>query len=185
VFQHAAKATGLTVFADASTLEKLKKKQVHAVVIYTEVLTPAELTALFARIATEDIKYSPRVCDSLHATPVLRYDEHELQKILGRDIGLYKRSVGSGGHGTGQGGTRGETGERPVSAGTIDSVTKTLTKPPAKPGEKPAVLMTWQAVPGVGRTIPAHSNELKQFLAKRGDRKPDVVPAIIVIRPVG
>jgi hypothetical protein len=73
-----------------------------------------------------------------------------------------------------------------VSAGTIDSVTKTLTTPPAKPGEKTAILMTWQTTnSGIARTNPATSNELKQFLAKRGDRKPNAVPAVIVIRPVG
>lgn len=184
VFQHAAKATGLTVFADAATLDKLKKKQAHAVVIYTEALSAAELAALFARVGTEDAKYSPRVCDSLHATPIVRSDENELKAILGRDVGLYKRPVGSGGTGSNGAGQGRERGDRPVSAGTIDSVTKALTSPPAKPGEKPAVLMTWQTVPGVARTVPAMSAELKQYLTKRGDRKPGVVPAIIVIRPV-
>ena len=186
VFQNAAKATGLTVFADAATLDKLKKKQAHAVVIYTEALSPAELTALFAKMSAEDAKFSPRVCDSLHAMPVVRHDELELKAILGLDAGLFKRSIGSGGSGgTGQGGDRGEKGDKPVSAGTIDAVTKALTSPPAKPGEKPAVLMTWQTVPGASRTVPAQSTELQQFKAKRGGRKPNVVPAIIVIRPVG
>jgi hypothetical protein len=62
-----------------------------------------------------------------------------------------------------------------VSAGTIDEVTKALTTPSA---EKCAVLVTWNGL----RTPPAMSAELKTYLAKRGDRKPNAVPALIVIR---
>ena len=179
VFQNAAKAYGLTVFADAATLEKLKKKQVASVVVYTENLTAAELSALFAKVATEDAKFSPRVCDSLHATAVARSDEYELKQILGLDVGIYKRPGGNGSPGQGV-----KPSDKPLSAGTIESVTKTLTTPP-KASEKFAVLMTWQATAGASRTPPAMSNELKQFLAKRTDRKPNAVPAIIVIRPAG
>ena len=177
VFQNAAKAAGLTLFADATTLAKVKKKQVHAVVIYIENLTPAEHTALFAMLATVDEKSSPRVCDSLHLTPIVRSDETELKAILGIDVGLFKRPNGTTGAG------QGSDKSKPVSAGTIDSVVKSVSTAPAKPVDKPAMLMTWQ--PGPARTIPALSVELKQFLAKRGDRKPNAVPAIIVIRPVG
>ncbi len=178
VFQNAAKAAGLTVFADAATLEKLKKRQAHAVVIYTESLTPAELATLFATLATEDAKFSPRVCDSLHATSIVRSEETELKAILGLDVGLLKRPTGAGPSSAGQGGE-----PKNVSAGTIDSVVKSVSP---KPGDKSAVLLTWQtAHANIPRTNPATSAELKQFLAKRGDRKPNAVPAIIVIRPVG
>ena len=189
VFQNAAKAAGLTVFADASTLDKLKKKQAHAVVIYTEALTAKELIDLFAKVCAEDAKFSPRVCDSMHATPVHRSDELELKAILGVDVGLFKRPVGSGGSGINGAGQGGEKGEKSVSAGTIDSVAKSLTTPPAKPGDKPAVLLTWQTTsPTIARTNPSVSAELKQFqqfLAKRGTRPANAIPAIIVIRPVG
>lgn len=175
VFQNAAKASGLTVFADAATLDKLKKKQVGSVVIYTESLTAAELSALFAKVAAEDAKFSPRVCDSLHAMPATTTDDYELRLILGRDVGIYKRP----GNGAGQGV---KPSDKPISAGTIDTVSKTLTTPP-KSGEKLAVLAAW--LPGGVRTNPAMSNEIKQFLTKRTDRKPNAVPAIIVIRPTG
>jgi hypothetical protein len=182
VFQHAAKVSGLSVFADAGTLDKLKKKQVASVVIYTESLTPAELAELFSKLSTEDAKFSPRVCDSLHAMPAASKDESELKAILGVDAGLFRRPAGSGGSG---GTGLPKPSDKPVSAGTIDRVTKTLTSPPAKPADKPAVLMAWQTHTGTARTVPSASAELKQFLAKRGDRKPHTIPAIIVIRPVG
>lgn len=189
VFQNAARAADLTVFADDATVERLSKKQAHSVVIYTECLSAPGLAQLFTQICGEDNKFSPRVCDSLHVTPVARADENELKLVLGVDAGLFKRPRigGTGSTGTGLDKApldkRGDP--RPVSAGTIDSVTNALTNPPGKSAEKSAVLLTWQAAPGAARTVPAQSAELKQFLAKRGDRKPAAVPVIIVIRPVG
>ncbi|MBN9118695.1 MAG: hypothetical protein J0I06_05985 [Planctomycetes bacterium] len=183
VFQNAARSARLTVFADAVTIDKLKKKQVASVVIYTEGLTASELTALFAKVSAEDMKFTPRVCDALHATPIVRSDELELKQVLGVDVGLFKRAAGAtGSGGTGQGGNR----EKPVSAETIDSVTATLTSPSAKTGDPTAVLLTWQPThPMIGRTPPATSAELKQYLAKRGPRKPNAVPVVIVIRHAG
>jgi|SRR5579883_525020 len=194
VLQRAAKASGVTLYEDAATLDKLTKRQAQAVVIYLECLTPAELTDLFAKVCTEDMKFSPRVCDSLHAMPIIRTDEAELKLIFGVDIGLYKRprtggtggNSGTGRTGKGQGSDplRDKTGTpKPVSAGTIDTVTKSLTNTPAKRDDKPAVLMTWQTThPSIGRTVPSMSKELQQFLAQRGDRKPNALPTIIVIR---
>ena len=188
VFQNAAKAAGLTLFADAGTLEKLKQKQVVSVVIYTEGLTAAELTELFARVCAEDKRFSPRVCDSLHVIPAVRADENELKAVLGIDAGLFKRPR-PGGTGMPQNGEKDlfdKNGHpKSVSAGTIDRVTKVLTNPPAKAGANPAVLMTWQTAPGISHSVPAQSVELKQFLALRSDRKPSAVPTIIIIRPAG
>ncbi len=171
------------MFADASTLDRLKKRQVASVVIFTESLTATELADLFAKLTAEDAKYSPRVCDSLHAAPVVRSDETDLKAVLGVDIGLFKRAIGSGG--TGQGGTHSVRPEtKPLSAGTVDSVVKSVTSPGAKQTDKTAVLLTWQSA-NAGRANPATSTELQQFLARRHDRKPNTVPAMIVIRPAG
>lgn len=185
VFQNAAKAAGLAVHVDAATLEKLKKKQAHSVVIYTESLSAAELAALFAKLSAEDAKYSPRVCDSLHANAVARADELELKAVLGLDVGLYKRPTPA----TGQGAERVPSGKS-VTAGTIDQVVQSVSggspSASAKGPDKHAVLLTWQtAHPNLARTNPAASAELKQYLQKRGARPANAVPAVIVIRPVG
>jgi hypothetical protein len=169
-FRNAAKAVGLNVYADAATLERLKKRQTQTVAIYTESLTATELAALFDALATEDTKFSPRVCDSLHAVPVSRADETDLKAVLGLDVGVFKRPVGANPMGQGS-----KSGAKSVSSGTIDHVTKALTTPPT---EKCAVLLSWQGT----RTPPAMSAELKTYLTKRGDRKPNAVPALIVIR---
>jgi anti-sigma factor RsiW len=177
LFQNTAKAAGLTLHADATTLGRLKNKQVATVVVYTESFTAAELSGLFAKLAAEDTKYSPRVCDSLHALPAVSADEKELSRVLGVNVGLFKRPTGSG---AGQGTDR---GDKNVSAGTIDSVSKSLNGTAPKPGEQTAVLLTWQSDPAW--TKPAASAEVKQYLAKRGPRKPGAVPAVVVIRAAG
>ena len=59
LFHAAARASGLIVFTDALTTERLRKRQTTAVVIYTESLTAAELTGLFAKLSIADAKISP------------------------------------------------------------------------------------------------------------------------------
>lgn len=172
VFRNAARTAGLNLCADAATLERLKKRQSPSVVIYTESLTAKQLAALFGALAEEDTKFSPRVCESLHAVPVSRADENELKAVLGFDVGVFKRPTGTPGP---------KSPAKSVSSGTLSEVTKSLTNPPA-PAENVAVLLTWQATNGGTRTPPALSAELKSYLSKRGERQPNAIPALIVIR---
>src|SRR5262249_36554299 len=181
VLRESAKAAGLAVFADATTIDRLGKRQGSWVVVYTDALTPEELAAFFGRLCADDAKISPRVFEALHAVPVTQADQRELKSILGTDPGLYKRALIE----------KPEKSERPgangksISAGTADEIVKSVTSgQPAgqgKPPEKHRVLLTWE--PMASRTMPSGSAELKQFLAKRGDRKANAVPVIIVIRP--
>ena len=67
-----------------------------------------------------------------------------------------------------------------VSAGTADQIIDSIKAGKGAPARDTAVLMTWS--PSQGRTPPAMSAELKTYLSKRGERKPDAVPVIIVIR---
>jgi hypothetical protein len=163
-FQAAAKASGLTLFADAITLDRVKKKQSTSVVVYAETLSAADIRDLLAKIAADDAKNPQRVFDSLHATPALPADQAALKDVLGSDPGLWKRPAAA-------------ADPKPISAGTGDELTKNLT---AKPGDKPAVLLSF--TPAAFRTNPALSKELKEFLAKRGDRKASAVPFLLVIR---
>lgn len=181
VFQNAARASGLSVHADAATVEKLKRKQVQAAVVYTEALAPKELADLFAKLAAEDAKYSPRVGDALHVTAIARADELELKAVMGFDVGLYKRPASAPPGGAGP--DRVSPGKS-VNADTIDRVVQSVSG--AKPTDKPAVLLTWQTTSAnTPRTNPTTSAELKQYLQKRGERKPNAVPVIVVIRTAG
>jgi hypothetical protein len=172
VFQAAAKDAGVNLVVDATTLARLKKRQVTALVIYAESLSAAELAELFGKLSAEDAKISPRVFDSLHAVPVTASDNADIKHILGLDPGLFKRAM--------PGPERGEKGgpTRPISDGTADQIVKSVG---GKPIEKSAILLT--CAPTAARTVPNTSVELKQFFARRGDRKPNAVPVVIVIRP--
>jgi hypothetical protein len=172
VFQAAAKSAGVNLLLDATTLERAKKGQVSALLVYTESLTAPQLAELFGKLGAEDAKISPRVFGSLHAVPVTATDNADIKNILGVDPGLFKRAMP-------------DLGEKldptkPLSAGTADRIVKSVS-PGAMAGEKTAILLTCAPTPA--RTAPSASAELKQFLTKRGDRNPKAVPVVIVIRP--
>jgi hypothetical protein len=173
--QAAAKAAGVNVHADAAALGLVNKRQGSSVVVYTDSLTAADLADLFARLCAEDEKISPRVFGALHATPVLQPDQSDLRAVLGIDPGLFKRPAAAE---KPEKMEKGIDSGKPISAGTADHIVKSVT---GKAGEKSAVLLTWS--PSNLRTPPANSAELKQFLTKRGERKPNAVPVLIVIRP--
>jgi hypothetical protein len=170
LFQAAAKASGVTVFADAVSQERVKRRQAIGYVVYVECLSAKELRDLLAKLSAADGKHPQRVFDALHATGAVPADQRELKEVLGTDPGLWKRPASSAS-------TAAEP--KPISAGTGDQLTRTLTGP--KPGEKPAFLTTF--TPAAVRTHPAMSKELKEYLARRGERGASAVPVLIVIRP--
>jgi hypothetical protein len=176
LFRTAAGASHVHLRVDATAQAHLQKRSTNAVVIYTESLTPAELAALFGKLCAEDAKVSPRVFDALHAVPVSSADDRELRVVLGTDPGLFKRPKAEAERHTKPG-----LDGKPISAGTADHIVKSITAGQGKGGEKSAVLTTWW--PLANRTPPLASVELKSYLTNRGDRKPDVVPVMIVIRP--
>jgi hypothetical protein len=176
LFRAAAKAAGVAVHADATTLKHLGQQHVNSVVIYTETLTPGETAALFGKLAAQDAKVSPHVFDALHAIPATGDDERHLRGVLGVHPGLFKRVIPP------------EEVEKPlppgangqsITDGTADHIVDTL-KGKGKAGEKSGFLMTWS--PLAARPLPGTSAELKAFLARRGERRPDAVPVVIVIR---
>jgi hypothetical protein len=175
LFRDASRASGAQLHADPNLVSLLQKRTVQAVVVYTESYTAAELTDLFSKLSEEDAKVSPHVFDSVHAATVSPLDTSDLRVTMGFDPGLFKR-VAVGGKVD-----KNPDPSKPLSAGTADQIVKSVTGQ-GKSGEKSALVLTWNPVPG--RPVPqGNSAEVKQFRAKRGDRKPDAVPVIIVIRP--
>jgi len=172
LFQQAARACGFAIHADANSLSYLRKGQVTSVAIYTDSLSASELAALFTVLNSEDARVSPRVFDAVHAMPVAREDEVEIRRILGIDPGLFKRAIPAPDR-------RKEIPKgTSVSAGTADQIASAIKA--GKGGGGSGVLTTW--APAQGRTLPSMSAELKTYLSKRGERKPDAVPVLIVIR---
>ena len=175
LLQKAARGSGLAIHADQASMNLLRKGQVTSVVLYTDSLSAAELAALLARLNTEDARVSPRVFDAVHATPIGREDEIEIRRVLGTDPGLFKRAIPAPDRRKEamKGGS--------VSAGTADQIIDSIKAGKGAPARDSAILMTW--APAQGRTPPAVSSELKAYLSRRGERKADAVPVLIVIRP--
>jgi hypothetical protein len=166
----AARASGLAILADATSMNYLRKGQVNSVVLYTDALNASELTALLTILNSEDAKVSPRVFDAVHAMPIAREDEIEIRRILGTDPGLFKRALPDRRKDVPKGAS--------VTDGTADQIVNAIKAGKGAGGS--GVMMTW--APAQGRTPPGASLELKTYLSKRGERKPDAVPVIIVIR---
>lgn len=185
LFRDAARADGLTLLADATTSGLLQKRQVTAVVVYCESLTPEEVARLLARVTAEDAKVSPRVFGTIHVVPAGPADAQDLKALLGTDPGLFKRAASEPPAGTDPNGLAPRDPSRPLSAGTADHIIKSVTAGPSgtptPTGEKTALLLTWQ--PLAARTPPSQSAEIKQFLAKRSERRPRVVPVLFILRP--
>lgn len=171
LFQAAAKTSSVNLYADANAQDRIKKKQASAYLVYTESLTPADIRDLLVRLAADDAKNTVHAFDALHATPALPADQTILKDLLGTDPGLWKRPANTAA-------VIPPAEPKPISSGTGDQITKTLTAP--KAGEKTAVLLSF--TPAALRANPAVSKELKEFLARRGERKASAVPILIVIR---
>jgi hypothetical protein len=169
-FRNAGKSAGINLIVDPVTLDRVSKGQATSVVVYVECLTPAEVVDLLAKLAAEDAKLSPHGFESVHCVPMVASDNDALKGIFGLDLGVFKRPNAE---------KPVPDPNKPINAGTVDQIVKSLSA--GKQGEKNAMLMTW--APAMARTIPGTSAELKQFLTKRGDRKPSTIPVMIVIRP--
>ncbi len=168
LLQAASKASGLTVHADKITNERVQRKLATAYLVYTDSLSATDLRDLLVRLAAADAKAPQRTFDAVHTTPATQTDQRELRDTLGMDPGLWKRPSAPAAE------------PKNVASGTADRVAKTLTDPAGKGGEKAALLMTF--APSQARTPPATSRELRQFLDRRGERRPTAVPVLIVIR---
>ena len=173
LFRAAAKAQGLTLFADPSVSDRIKRKQGTAYLVYFESLTPAEVRSLLLALASADGKNKSRVFETLHLSTAVATDAKELKELLGIDPGLWKRPPDR----------KDEPPldpKKPISSGTADEVARNLTAPSAKAAPKPAMLLTFG--PDIARVHPAMSAEIKKYLSQRGPRKDHAIPVMIVIR---
>jgi hypothetical protein len=169
VFQAAAKSARLSVTVDATAHERLKRKLPTAWAVYTEALTPDDVAKLTAALAAHDRAADAGVFAAAHLIPARAAEQRDLKDLFGVDMGLGKRSK------------PGPVAGKPLSAGTVDQVTAALTK--GKVPETPALMLTY--LPAPFRAAPGASKEVREFLARRDDRKPNAVPVLVVIRPAG
>ncbi len=162
--QAAAKSVGVHVFVEGNTAERIKKPMAVPYAVYVENLTADELTALFAALSKQVNTQSrpDTILGSAHFIPADANEQKDLKELLGLDWPQAKAAKPSDG--------------KSVSEGTLKEVVASV----KKPGDKAAVVVTYAARLNAGK-----SSEVKQFIEKRGERKPGTVPLLIVIRPQG
>lgn len=165
--QAAAKAAGVTLFTDAVTAERMKLPAGFTFAVYLENLTPVELAAVFGRLAKQaNAQPNPDTILGLaHLIPAGPTEQKEVKDLIGVEFATAKAAKPA----------VGPAEPKPISADTLAKVTAAVRK-----GEKAGVVVTF--LPPNFRTGAAKSAEVKQFLEKRGERKPGTVPVLVVIR---
>jgi hypothetical protein len=166
LLQAAARSVGLAVHPDAAAADRVRtRKPTAAFVLFTESLTPTEVRDLLTRFAADDVRASARVFETIHVTPLHPADQRDLHaNVLGFDVNPAKKANGD---------------PKPISAGTADQVARTV----GRGGEKAGVLVSY--LPSNVRVPPVMSKELGHFATRRGDRKPNTIAVVIVVRYAG
>lgn len=169
VFQAAAKAAKVNLLVDAVARDRLAKKAPSAWMVYTETLSASEIAALLDPLAKSNRADKGTPFTTAHLIPAQQVEQREVRDLLGIDPGLWKRPRPAT-----------PAGPKPISANTADQIASSLLKSGAS-AQNTALMMTY--LPANRRAHPMLSKEVKQFLDRRGERSPDAVPLIIVIRP--
>jgi hypothetical protein len=170
------RAKGVTAATDAFVQERIRKKQATEVVIFTEAFTPDEVAAVLASLGADDKKANGAgEFDTLVVAPFLPADLDRLAKLLGLPAVTPKPPKGKAGVDI----------RKPLPEGTANQVAQTLTKmgggtspPSAAKDSKVAVVVAYAPM----NPTPAASKEIKQFLDRRGERKADAKPLMLVLR---
>ncbi|MSR52007.1 MAG: hypothetical protein EXS09_01800 [Gemmataceae bacterium] len=169
------KARGINVVTDSFAADRLKKSASTEIVIFTETLTPEEVAQFLANLGAEDSKSSTPEFTMLVAAPFLPADLDKLGKLLGVPNVLPKPAVGK----------KAIDIRKPLPEGTANQVAASLAKmrtgsPTVPKSEKMAIVVAYAPM----NAYPANSKEIKQFLDRRGERKPDAKPLMLVLRTI-
>lgn len=169
------KARGLIVVTDSFAADRLKKSISTEIVIFTETLTPDEVAQFLANLGAEDSKTPAPEFTMLVAAPFLPADLDKLGKLLGVPNVLPKPAVGK----------KAIDISKPLPEGTANHVASSLTKMrTGSPGSTKTESMAIVAAYSPMNAYPANSKEIKQFLDRRGERKPEAKPLMLVLRTI-
>jgi hypothetical protein len=168
LLQNSLKSKGNQIVVDAVAQDRLKKKLKTEYVIFAEGMTADEIAQLLEQLGAEDKKAEAKKAgegqfDKFVLTRLRSSDVNELARLLGvpaMQLKLPKFKNGTA-----------ETRKTPEPAPASKSA--------ATP--KSALVLPYGAV----HSDPRYSKEIKQFLEKRGERKPGTLPMMLVIRTKG
>jgi hypothetical protein len=165
----ALKARGLEVFVDGHAQDRRQKSPSTEFVVFTEAMTPAELVQFLTALGAEDRRWPSPIFDTLVVAPFLPKDLTQLSTLLGLPS-VAKEKADS---------------RKPLPEGTAQQVADALTRM-GGPGSSAAAPKTNKVAVMVAYTSanpsPKDSKEIRQFLARRGERKSDAKPLMLVLR---
>lgn len=178
----AFKARNTQVIVDQHLTDRFKKRQTTEIVLFTDVLTPEEVFQLLGEIAKNEMSggESKGEFDTLVVAPFLPADLDMLGRILGAGAVLSKMP-------------KQKTPidlRKPLPAGTANHLAQSLTKmgggsglaptPSTPKTEKLAFIGSYSPV----NPTPSQSKEIKSYLERRGEKRPDSKPLMLVLRTI-
>lgn len=173
--QQAFKAKGVTFHVDAYAQERLKKNLPTEIMFFTESLTPDEVSQVLAHLGAEDNKANGAGgYDTLVVAPFLSADLDTLGRLLGITNVLSKLPK-----------MKGVDIRKPLPEGTALQLAQTLAKmgstgTPLPKEERVGVAVAYRP----SNPQPNQSKEIKTYLSRRGEKKPDAKPLMLVLRAV-
>jgi len=177
LFQAALKAKGHQLHVDATALDRVKKKVRGEFMLYTESMTAEEIAQLLEKLGSDDKKLETKkagegLFDKFMLAPFLPDDLKELAKLLGipaSEVKLPKKVSGL------------IDPRKSLENITAQQLVQSLPKSGSRNSEKSTLITPY----GVANFNANTSKEIKSFLDKRGDRKPNTLPMMLVLRPIG
>lgn len=163
VFAKAAKQQGIALSVDARAQEQIARKVPFTLAVYTEALTPAEAAALLAEMGKNA---GNGAVGRVHVIPASAVEAKETKDLFGADLQLLKAPAKP---------SAAVDPKKPISSDTLSRVTGAVAK-----AEKTAIALAY--APSANRTPPSQSKEIKDYLAKKGPRRPDTVALLFVFR---
>jgi hypothetical protein len=164
-FLNAAKEQNLKLQIDPLAQDRQSRKVPTQYAIYSESFTAEDWAKLIAALTPTGASGQDLPFSNLHLITASTPEVNDLRALLGVDIGLLKRTPTA-------------TNPKPLSAGTLDQVANNIRG--TQPEEKLGVVLTHG--PTSARTPPVQSKAVKAYLEQKGERKPNVIPMLIVIR---
>ena len=170
---------GVKASTDAHVIDRNKKKQATEIVVFTESLTPAEVADVLLGLGIDDrkaeIASGAGHFDTLVVAPFLPVDLDKLGRLLGATNVMPKIPTAKAG----------PDSRKPLPDGTAQAVAASLNKMgggtvPAGKSDKVAVVVAYSPM----NAAPSTSKEIRQFLDRRGERKPDTKPLMLVLRTI-
>jgi hypothetical protein len=168
----ALRTRGVTAINDSFVQDRFKKKLPTEVMIFTDAMTPDEVAQLLTALGADDAKSGAGEFETLVAAPFLPADLDRLGRMLGAPNVLPKPVKGKP-----QVDIR-----KPLPEGTANQLANALAKMGSgspKPGNV-AVVVAYSPM----NSNPASSKEIKQFLDRRGERKSEAKPLMLVLRTI-